>query len=310
MNKELRSWRFLVKVAEVGSVTRAAEQLHMTQPALSRHLLQLEESTGVKLLMRHGRGVRLTPAGEHFRNVAEEILERMTSLGDELSARASEPSGEFAVGLPMSWAGLVTAELVPRFLRAFPKVKLRIVEGATPDLRRALNARQLQMAVMLDSEQDADLVLESLVDECAYLVGNKSSGIATGKRASFRVLAGQPLIQLPHETHVRVQVERALAKLRIQGDTLIEINSLNLLGFVERGLGVSVLPASAVESYPRKQALSYTLMRDFTFSWCIATLRSRPRTAAMNEFAIVLKQLLGDIVGRGLWPSARCTWVR
>ncbi|AOW12744.1 hypothetical protein LPB72_17210 [Hydrogenophaga crassostreae] len=310
MNHELRSWRFLVKVAEVGSVTRAAEQLHMTQPALSRHLQQLEESTGVELLMRHGRGVRLTPAGEHFRNVAEEILERMTTLSDELSARASEPTGEFAVGLPMSWAGLVTAELVPRFLRAFPKVKLRIMEGATPDLRRALNARQLQMAVILDTEQDAGVKLESLVDEGVYLVGNKSAGIPAGKRANFRMLAGQPLIQLPHETHLRVQVEKALEKLRITGDTLIEINSLNLLGFVEKGLGIAVLPTSAVESYVRKHDLSYTLMRDLTFSWCVATLRSRPRTAAMNEFETVLKQLLGDIVGRGLWPSARCTWAR
>lgn len=308
MKNELRAWRFLVKVAEVGNVTRAAAQLHMTQPALSRHLQQLEESVGAELLMRHGRGVRLTPAGEHFRNVAEEILERMTRLGEELSARANEPTGELAVGVPMSWSGLVVADLVPRFLRAFPKVKLRVMEGTTPELRSALLARQMHLAVMLDTEPDPALIQAPLIEEGAYLVGNKSAGIPAGKRADFRMLAGQPLILLPQETHVRKHVEQALEKLRINVDSRIEINSLSLLGFVEKGLGITVLPASAVESYPRKRYLSYTLMQNIELSWCLATLKSRPRTAAMNEFETVLKQLLLEIVDAGLWRSARSTW--
>lgn len=308
MKNELRAWRFLVKVAEVGSVTRAAAQLHMTQPALSRHLQQLEESVGAELLMRHGRGVRLTPAGEHFRDVAEGILERMTRLGDELSARASEPAGELAVGLPMSWSGLVTAELVPRFVRAFPKVGLRIVEGTTPELRDGLNSRRLHLAVMLDVEPDTALLQRRLVDEGAYLVGSKATVFPPGKQADFRMLAGQPLIQLPQETHVRKRVEQALEKHRITAENLLEINSLSLLGFVEKGLGITVLPTSAVESYPRKRYLSYTLMRDVKLSWCLASLKLRPRTAAMNEFENELKHLLSEIVGAGSWRSARCMW--
>lgn len=309
MKNELRSWRFLVTVAEVGNVTRAAARLHMTQPALSRHLQQLEDVAGVKLLMRHGRGVRLTPAGEHFREVAEEILARMSTLGDELSARASEPAGELAVGLPMSWSGVVTAQLIPRFLHAFPKVNLRVVEGATPELRRGLASRQLHLAVLLDTEKDPLLSLESMVDEGVYLVGSKSAALPAGKRADFKMLVGQPLIQLPLETHLRDQVERALAKHRVNVDTRVEINSLSLLlGFVEKSLGITVLPASAVESYAHRAHLSYRLMRDFHFSWYLATLKSRPRTAAVNEFEAVLKRLLSEIIGQGHWPSARCMW--
>lgn len=308
MKHELRSWRYLVKVAELGNITRAAAQLHLTQPALSRHLQQLEEEAGVELLMRHGRGVRLTPAGEHFRDVAEEVLSRITTLDEELRARAHEPAGELTVGLPMSWSGLVIAELVPRFVRAFPKVRLRVIEGATPDLRVGINTRRLDLAVMLDTEQDDALRQVPLVDEGVYLVGDRSAGIPVGKKADFRLLAGRPLIQLPQETHLRRQVEQALFKHRVNPHNSIEINSMALLGFVEKGLGIAVLPSSAVESYENKEQLSYTLMRDIRLLWCVATLKTRPRTAAMNEFEGVLKELLAEIVLAGRWPSATCKW--
>jgi LysR family nitrogen assimilation transcriptional regulator len=199
---------------------------------------------------------------------------------------------------------------VPRFVRAYPKVRLRVVEETTPELRRALSAQQLHMAVMLDTERDAQLGIERLVEEGVYVVGSKATGLPKGKLADFRMLAGQPLIQLPQETQLRVQVERALATHRIDGDTRIEINSLALLGFVEKGLGISLLPVSAIESHARKKRLSYTLMRDFRFCWCLAVVKSRPRTAAMSEFERMLKELLADIVGRGEWPSAQCKWNR
>ncbi|HMO45963.1 MAG TPA: LysR family transcriptional regulator [Rubrivivax sp.] len=302
-----REWRYFLKVAELGNVTRAAAQLHLTQPALSRHLKQLEEEAGTPLLARHGRGVRLTAAGVHFRDVAREILGRLVSLQDELRASTDEPTGELAVGMPLSWSGLITSQLIPRFLRLYPRVRIHITEGTTMDLRRALKARQLHLAVLTEVERDSELTLAKLAVEGACMIGPKSAGLSPTKALDLKQVAKQPLIMLPHTTRIRYQLERVLAKARVDANTIIEVNTLLLMKFVEAGMGFTILPACAIAGSPAKDRLSYTNIQGFESHWGLATVKRRPRSAAVNAFEAETRALLRELIEGGKWPSARLT---
>src|SRR3546814_2353483 len=97
-----------LKIAEHGSITRAAAELHITQPVLTRHVAHLEDQLRGKLLMRHGPGVRLTEPGRLLTTRARNILADIDILSEQLLARQTEPQGQLSVGLPWSWSAGIT----------------------------------------------------------------------------------------------------------------------------------------------------------------------------------------------------------
>lgn len=301
----LRSWRYFLKVAETGNLTRAAAELHMTQPALSRHLKQLEEEMGVELLMRHGRGVRLTDAGALFVEQANDILARTDGLADILHAREARPSGQLSIGMPLSWAGLVTTPLIIAFRKTYPSVTIRLVEGTTDLLRQSLKSREIQAAVVTMVERDPEVEIRHLVSDGAYLIGPSDSTVVRGGKLDLKALTGQPLVLLSHTANVRRELERALDLVRLHSDMVLEVNTLALLNYVEQGVGYSMLPACAVAGFNRRHRLKIGLIDGFRSDWALATLRGHPGTAALNAFEAMLDETLCNLVTNGAWPSAQ-----
>lgn len=301
----LRGWRYFLKVAETGNLTRAAAQLHMTQPALSRHLKQLEDEMGVALLMRHGRGVRLTEAGTLFVEQAREILARADTLSEVLHAREARPSGQLAIGMPLSWTGLVTTPLITAFRERHPSVTLRLVEGTTDALRQALKRREIQAAVVTMVDRDPEIETRHIVSDGAYLIGPPDSTVVRDGKLDLKALTGQPMVLLTHTTNVRRELERVLAQARLRSDMVLEVNTLSLLDYVERGVGYSVVPACAVAGFDRRNRLKVGLIDGFRSDWAVASLRGHPGTAALRAFETLLDDMLADLVARGAWPSAR-----
>ena len=118
---ELRSLHYFVRVAELGSITRAAAHLHLAQPALTRHVQRLEEELGVALFTRANRGVRLTEAGEKLLDSATRILRDIERTGDEIRAQDAHPSGRIILGITPTLCPILVPELFARMRRDFPR---------------------------------------------------------------------------------------------------------------------------------------------------------------------------------------------
>jgi DNA-binding transcriptional LysR family regulator len=134
-------------VARLGSVSRAADEMHLTQPAVSIQIAALEESAGTPLLQRTGRGIRLTEAGALLASYAARVLELWREAGDQLAAHRGEFSGTLRVG------AVTTAEyLLPPMLVAFanehPKVKVKLQVGNRDQIVRMLAAQEVDLAIM------------------------------------------------------------------------------------------------------------------------------------------------------------------
>ncbi|GAB4351908.1 MAG: LysR substrate-binding domain-containing protein [Gammaproteobacteria bacterium] len=233
--------RSFVRVAETGSVSRAAELLGLSQPALSRQIGLLEQSLGVPLLRRTGRGVEPTPAGEQLRESAYRILEEMTRLQRDILS-PSTVAGSLSVGIPPSAAATVAGPLVERFHRHYPAVSLRVVEDLTGAIQDGLMAGALDLGILYQGALNSGLHTEILRSEALVLVGPPGASLTPSVPVPFRELVRYPMV-LPGARHgLRTIVEQAAFRAGIQLNTVIEVESLPLLlDFVHRGLGYTVL---------------------------------------------------------------------
>jgi DNA-binding transcriptional LysR family regulator len=169
--------RVIDAVARHGSVTKAAKQLHYSQPSVSHHLRVLEAETGAQLVQRVGRGIRLTEAGQLLADRAAEIIGRIDAAGAELSAHVGLTAGRVRLAGFSSAVG----SLVPRTLAALasshPRLKVTLIDMHPPDALDLLRAGRIDVAVIFrydESEPEPDGVrLHHLLDDPLYLLSTR-----------------------------------------------------------------------------------------------------------------------------------------
>ncbi len=124
---DLRQLRDFVGIVTAGSFNRAAEQLYVAQPALSRQIKAPEEELGVQLLFRTSYGVEVTEAGRRLLELAEHLLRSADNVRDEVRSVSHEPLGSLVIGLPPSLAPILAPTLIETAQERYPKVSIRVV---------------------------------------------------------------------------------------------------------------------------------------------------------------------------------------
>jgi len=171
---DLNRLRVLAAVAREGSVTRAAEALHYSQPAISHHLGRLETELGIPLLQRAGRGVRLTEAGRILAERADEILGRVRSAEAEVAAYAGLRAGRVRLATFPSALATVVPRVAARLLASHPELELALTECEPPEAITALRSGDVDVALVFEHDEPrpsgADMTATALFDEPIYLV--------------------------------------------------------------------------------------------------------------------------------------------
>jgi len=147
---ELRQLRYFVRIVELGSMTRAAADLFIAQPALSQQLASLEHELGVRLLSRSYRGVTPTEQGEVFYRHAQSMLRMMERLRSDVQQVGDQPTGVVSIGMPTSVANVLAAPLVTEAHARYPGIRLQISEGLSGYLKELVVNGRVQMSVLFD----------------------------------------------------------------------------------------------------------------------------------------------------------------
>ncbi|HRO54642.1 MAG TPA: LysR family transcriptional regulator, partial [Alicycliphilus sp.] len=155
MRLDLRALRSFVAVASAGSISSAAQSLHIAQPALSVQIKQLEEQLGAALFDRHPRGVVPTAVGERLLGHAVEILRRVDVAYDDVRQAVDQPSGRVALALPQSVAKFVTVPLVQAVVRQWPMIQLQMVEMSSGYIPQQLLHGLVDIGMTFGTEDDA-----------------------------------------------------------------------------------------------------------------------------------------------------------
>ncbi len=165
MRLDLRALRSFVAVASAGSISSAAQSLHIAQPALSVQIKQLEEQLGAALFDRHPRGVVPTAVGERLLGHAVEILRRVDVAHDDVRQAVDQPSGRVAIALPQSVANFVTVPLVQAVVRQWPLIQLQMVELSSGYIPQQLLHGLVDIGITFGVEDDARMRFTHVLQE-------------------------------------------------------------------------------------------------------------------------------------------------
>lgn len=283
--------QYFVAVSETGSFSRAAAALHMSQSALSRQVLLLENELGQRLLERTGRGVQATESGLALLVHAHAILDLTQRARIDMQERQRNPRGHLSVGLPPRVAHVLTADLVQRFQAKFPAATISIREGLSIQLREWLMAARLDVAILFDPPTSPQLLQEALLREPLVLI----SSTALPSRMRLSEVVKRPLI-MPSGPHaLRQLLEQHTLPRKLTLELTAEVDSVQtVLSLVARGVGDTVLPRSAAQSWNYPQPLHVAAIHTPTIrnKMVLAIPRAHPATQLTRYANELLRQLV------------------
>lgn len=255
---DLKQLQAFVHVAELGSFTRAATILDTTQPALSRQVRQLEVELHQHLLVRNGRGVALTEAGQRLLAHAQGILQQVERATDDLESLRGTPGGQFNIGLTPSVAKIATVEMIRRFRASFPAATITVNEALSSYLVEWLMMGRIDAAVMYDTADTPMIDKRGLFAEELFLIGSSEAARTATRRAPGAVRLkdiGQYPLVIPGRMHaIRHIVETRAAELGVKLSIALEVDAVSsILDLVSEGYGYAVLPLNATSSDPLKR---------------------------------------------------------
>ena len=254
---DLKQLEYFVRVAELGSFTRAAIALNIAQPALSRQVRLLEVELRQNLLTRNGRGAVPTEAGQLLLEHGRGILHQVAVAREELGAARGALAGRVSIGLPPSLSRLITVPLIHAFRKALPQAQLTLTEGFSLLMFEGLRAGNLDMAVLYNPDKSPELEMATLHKEELVLISPRASVKAAQlpkakKNASITLdqVANLPLILPSRPNAFRMLIEGEMMAIGRKPSITLEVDGLNaILNLVKEGLGHAVLPAYTLSNF-------------------------------------------------------------
>lgn len=302
---ELRQLRYFIRIVELGSMGRAALDLGVGTPALSQQISRLEGELSTRLLQRTATGVLPTDAGLAFFRQAQLAIRHADAAAQ--AARQARLAGHVSIGLAPSTSGVLALPLLEAMRERYPDVRLRVVESLSGNLATMLNARQLDLAVLFETDGARRWSVLPLLEERLFVIGRRDlPGMPTGRSVRIARLASLPLV-LPSGTHgLRAILDAAFARERCVPHVVLEIDGLAvLMDAVRAGLAATIQPGAATVRLPADEMARIELAeRSARRRNLLASLSDDELSPAALAARVVLRSVAAGLVAQQRWPGA------
>lgn len=309
---EIKQLRYFKRVADAGSVSRAAAALSVAQPAVSRQIANLEETLGTPLFFRNGRGVTLTDAGTQLYGHTAEILEAIRQAEQNVRETVGVARGHLLIGAPPTVVRHLAPPLVRQIARHHPQVDLEFTEGSSGYVNEWLSNGLLDIAVLHDATRTQHFLTEPLLREALVLVTGPASGEGVtgllGETAALSALACHRLV-LPRRAHgLRLLLERVAIQARLTLDVAAEVDGLAAAKAMVREDGLaSVLPRGSVtpaDGLVVRCVAGFEEGRPLSRTLLLATSSQRPVSQTTRLVINAVKSVVRTLLDEGAWPGA------
>jgi LysR family cyn operon transcriptional activator len=241
---EFRHLRYFLAVADALHFTKAAEGLHLSQPALSAQVKQLEQEVGVPLFDRLGRSVQLTRAGTIFREHAGRALREMELAQAAIAEEEGLQRGALTIGVVQTVNAYLIPEIVARFSTLHPQVSLKLDELSGPDIEAGVGSGSLDMGIGFVPVTSDRIESRSLFEEDFVLIASPRHRLAKRRQLALSALADESLILLPGIFCTRRLLDASFARVGVQPKVIVEMNSVE-------GIMATVLTSKLATVLPR-----------------------------------------------------------
>lgn len=311
MTIDFRSLKYFNAIATIGSITKAADELHVAQPALSLHIKKMEYELGVLRLERTAKGVSPTAAGLRLLAHGQDIVARMKAACEDVRESGAEPTGTLALGMPQSAGIALTVRLVQESLKKWPKLRLQIVESATGHTPALLANRTLDLGFTFLEDKNSGLRYRSLIEEELVLLGpvdalGAGHDLNQMPSIEFQDLAGLKFCLPSPRQGQRQLIERYLKQAKITLEVLAELDGIaQLVALAGKGLGYTILTYSAVREDLRKGVISAARIVNpqILRQVYLCRLQDIPASGAMLAVEALIVEIAKELVRDGTWTG-------
>lgn len=256
MNVSIKQLRAFLALAQSGTFAEASEQLHLSQPALSVAIRNMEEQLGGRLFSRSTRSLTLTPEGRQFLPVARQLQADWDSALDDLARRFALQQGRLRVAAMPSFAMNCLPGVLREFRRQHPGINLAVDDIVMELVLDAVRDGQAELGITFEPEQYDDLSFTPLFEDRFIAILPAASPLAALPSLTWQQLAAEPFIAMNRGSWMRRSTDRVLAAQGLQPASLAEASQLATIGrMVAAGLGVGVAPALCREQMEQQGIL-------------------------------------------------------
>ena len=286
---DLKQLEYFVRVAEMGSFTRASIALDVAQPALSRQVRLLEVELRQSLLVRNGRGAMPTEAGKLLLAHGRGILHQVERAREELGRVRGSLAGRVAIGLPPTLARVLTVPLTRAFRQQLPDARLSISEGLSTVMQEWLLNGRLDIALLYNAQPAAGIEILPLLTEELVLVQGRPPGLLEEPPPppiTLRDIARLPLVIPSRPNAIRMHLEAEMAGTGCRPEIALEIDGVSaILDLVADGAGCAVLSRNAVASSVSPSAFTVRAICEPALRTRLSLVTSSLRPATLTQQA-------------------------
>jgi DNA-binding transcriptional LysR family regulator len=282
---------YFVVAAKHEHLSRAAQELDISQPALSRNIARLEKECGSQLFDRLGRGVRLNAAGR----ILMQHVQRAIADLEDASAMINEHSNSVARTVSIGFLGTFGAALIPEMIRGFNAHsdegpgRFRLLQGSHPFLLNKLNAREIDLCVSSPGFHDASIEWRKIYDEELFLVVASDHPLSNRQEVDLQEIADEPVILLQPQYGLRQITDGIFREAGFTPTIAFEAEEVpTMRGLVGAGIGVAIAPSAIFVSTALTVDLrisSPICRRPVGISWR-KDRRLSPQTRAFRDYVI------------------------
>jgi LysR family transcriptional regulator, low CO2-responsive transcriptional regulator len=301
MNITLRQLRVFVEVAQLGTMSRAAEALHLTPPAVSMQIREIESQVGLTLFDRSGRQVTLSTAGEYFLLHARRMLAALRDTEVAMSRFKRLEHGLLTIGM-VSTAKYFVPRLLAQFHKEHPGVELRLRVAANREqLLAQMSAGEVDLAVMGRAPRELGARAEAFAAHPMVFVAPPDHPLLQQGRVTVAALEGQPLIVREQGSGTRAAMQHFFDSHRVEPRVRMEMSSIETIKqAVMAGLGLSFLSLHTIGLELRSGLIARLDVEDTPLmrTWNIVQLQGRLLSPAAEAFRyFIIERGEGDLRG-------------
>jgi DNA-binding transcriptional LysR family regulator len=234
-------------VAETSNFRKAAEKVHISQPAFSRRIDKLEQALGVRLLDRTTRRVNLTAVGRDFARKVEQLLDDLDNTLLGLRGVAATRLGEVTIACVPSTVYYFLSRVIRRYHESYPKIRVRIFDASANEVLAAVARGEADFGINFMGSQEPDIEFKPLLEERFVAACLRDHPLAKKRRVTWSELSQYDFISVSRSSGNRLLLDQALAHVAGRPHSIYEAQHVTtLIGLVEAGLGVAAVPSLAM----------------------------------------------------------------
>ncbi|MEN0613276.1 LysR family transcriptional regulator [Klebsiella indica] len=304
MKNELSGMKAFVTIAELGSFSKAAESLNLTQPALTKKIKKIESNLNIALFERTTRKIALTQAGKALLPKAKSLISNLDAAIFNLSNLTSQLHDTVTLSCIPTAVFYFLPRAIIQFNQRYPNIKVRIYEQGVETCLNSVRKGNVDFGINMNFVTYPDVDFIPLLNEPFVLVCRQNHPLATRKLVEWQELVNQTLIGVRRSSVNRQLIEKCLADKPWRLDWFYEVRHLSTsLGLVEAGLGVSALPCLAMSHNANNKVVSIPLVEPvIRRTLGMIRAKNRPLSEASERFASLLLLMWTNEAGT-LWRN-------